>query len=85
MKIRLNNQARWKYLKYKIRKLSIKFSKLKTKITTNECTANYLDNSEYITCKSKLDKLYVKQANSTRIRGKCDWCEYSQKIKITFT
>ena len=54
-------------IKYKIRKFLIRFSKLLSKITKTqvsllekklkllECTENYLDNSEYITCKSKLD------------------------------
>ena len=60
------DQARWEYLKYEIRKFSIKFSKLLLKNMKTqtlllekkklECTANYLDNSEYISCKSKLDQ-----------------------------
>ena len=72
-------QARWKYLKYKIRKFSIKFSKLLLKNTKTqtlllekklkllECTSNYLVNSEYITCKSKLDQLYQEIVNGIRM------------------
>ena len=59
-----DGQARQDYLEYQIRKLSIIFLKMlsKNKKTENllpektlkllECTANYLDNSEYISCKS---------------------------------
>ena len=57
--------------------MSIKSSKLlskntKTQKTKIECTANYLDNSEYITCQIKLDQLYEEKANVVRIRSKCD-------------
>ena len=47
-----DDQARWEYLKYEIRKFSTKFSKLFSKNTKTQCIANYLDNSEYISCKS---------------------------------
>ena len=79
-----DDQARWEYLKYEIRKFSIKFSKLLSKNTKAqtlllekklkllECATNYLDHSEYITCKSKLDQLYEEKANGIRIRSKCD-------------
>ena len=43
-----------------------------------QCTWNYLDNSEYIACKSKLDQLYKEKVNGIRIR-KCDWYEYGEK------
>ena len=71
-----DNQARWEYLKYEIRKFSIKFSKELSKYTkahtlllekiqkSLECTT-YLGNSEYITCKNKLDKLFDQKANAT--------------------
>ena len=74
-----DGQARWEYLKCEIKKFSIKFSKLLSKNTKNqtlllekklkllECTANYLDNSEYITCKSKLDQLYEEIVNGIRM------------------
>ena len=86
-----DDQARWEYLKYEIRKFSIKFSKLLSKNTKTqtlllekklkllECTANYLDNSEYISCKSKLDQFYEEKANGIRIRSKCDWYKYGEK------
>ena len=65
-----DDKARWEYLKYEIRKFWIKFSKLLSKNTKTqtllldkklislECTGNYLDNLEYISCKSKLDQFY---------------------------
>ena len=80
-----DDQARWEYIKYEIRKFSIKLSKLlsnKTKtealllkktLKLLECTANYLDNSEYISCKSKLDQFYEEKVSGIRIRSKCDW------------
>ena len=42
-------------------------------------TANYLDNSEYITWKIKLDQLNKEKANGIRIKRKCDWYEYGEK------
>ena len=43
-----------------------------------ECTANYSDNSEYISWKSKLDQFYKERANGIRITSKCDWYEYGE-------
>ena len=51
----------------------------KKNLKSLECTANYLDNSEYISCKSKLDQFYEEKANGIRIRSKCDWYEYGEK------
>ena len=78
--------SRWEFLKYEIRKFSIKFLNLLLKNTKTEtlllekkllklleCTANWLDNSECISCKSKLDQFYEEKANSIGIRSKCDW------------
>ena len=80
-----DDQARWEYIKYEIRKFSIKLSKLLSNNTKTEalllkktlklleCTANYLDNSEYISGKSKLDQFYEEKVSGIRIRSKCDW------------
>ena len=43
-----------------------------------ECTANYLDNSEYISWKSKLDQFYEEKANGIRITSTYDWYEYGE-------
>ena len=79
------------YLKYEIRKFSIKFSKLlsrntktqtlllEKKLKSFKCTANYLNKSEYISCKSKLDQFYEEKTNGIRIRSKYDWYEYGGK------
>ena len=45
---------------------------LKKNLKLLKCTANYLDNSEFITSKSKLDQLYDEKANGIRLRSKCD-------------
>ena len=50
---------------------------VKTKIIRMHC--KLLDNSEYISCKSKLDQFYEEKANDIRIRSKCDWYEYIEK------
>ena len=38
-----------------------------------------MDNSDYISCKSKLDQFYKEKANGIRIRSKCDWYKYGEK------
>ena len=70
-----NFQSNFQSCCQKIRKLKLYCSKKKLL----DCTANYLDNSEYITSKSKLDQLYEEKANGIRIRSKCDWYEYGEK------
>ena len=52
---------------------------LEKKLKSLECSANYLDNFEYISCKSKLDQFYEEQENGIGIRSKCDWYKYSEK------
>ena len=64
----------------KIRKL--KLYCLKKKLKSLECTANYLDNSEYNSC--KLDQFYKEKANGVRIRSKCNWYEYKEKSTKLF-
>ena len=46
---------------------------LKKNLKLLEYNVNYLDNSEYNLCKSKLDQFYEEKANGIRIRSKCDW------------
>ena len=43
-----------------------------------------MDNSEYISCKSKLDQFYKEKANGIRIRSKSDWYEYGEKYTKFF-
>ena len=57
---------------------------LEKKLKSLECSANYLDNFEYISCKSKLDQFYEEKANGTGIRSKCDWYKYGEKYTKFF-
>ena len=63
-------QFRWEYLKYKIRKFSIHFSKdnvrnkktertySENKLKTLETSPNFVDNLEYTETNENLDKIY---------------------------
>ena len=84
-------QCRWEYLKYKIRKFFIHFSKniarnkkterahLENKLKTLETSPNFVDNPEYTKTKEKLDKTYQETTNGIRIRSKCNWYEHGEK------
>ena len=80
----LDDQVIWEYLKYNIRKYTIKFSKelakstnkittdLETKLKHFEKHENYLDNIDYQVCKQQLDEIYEKKAKGIKIRSKCN-------------
>ena len=65
----LHDQVKWEYLKYNIRKYTIKFSKelakntnktiddLETKLKDYEKLENYVDNIDYKVCKLQLDEM----------------------------
>ena len=69
----LDDQVKWEYLKYNIRKYTIKFSKklakntnkiiadLETKLKHFEKHENYVDNINYKVCKQQLDEIYEKK------------------------
>ena len=69
----LDDQVKWEYLKYNIRKYTIKFSKelakntnkitadLETKLKHFEKHENYVDNIDYKVCKQQLDEIYEKK------------------------
>ena len=69
----LDDQVKWEYLKYNIRKYTIKFSKelakntnktiddLETKLRHYEKHENYVDNVHYKVCKQRLDEIYEKK------------------------
>ena len=69
----LDDQVKWEYLKYNIRKYTIKFSKelakntnktiddLETKLKHYEKHENYVDNIDYKVCKLQLDEIYEKK------------------------
>ena len=85
-------QVRWKFLKFKIRKFLIEFSKLQAQYTKKEKmflennlkkvenNANYIENLKYIDCRIKLHKIYEKKVNGIRIKSKCGWFEYGEKF-----
>ena len=87
----LDDQVKWEYLKYNIRKYTIKFSKelakntnktihdLETKLKLYEKPENYVDNIDYKVCKLQLDEIYEKKAEGIRIRSKCNWYEHGEK------
>ena len=87
----IDEQLRWEFLKYEIRKFSIIFSKslakikkietssFESKLKLLETTEKFDSNSEYIECKNKLEQIYTEKANGIRIRSKCDWYEYGEK------
>ena len=69
----LDDQVNWEYLKYNIRKYTIKFSKELAKITNKTIDdletklkhygkhENYVDNIDYKVCKQQLDKSTTKK------------------------
>ena len=67
----LDDQVKWEYLKYNIRKYTIKFSKelaknktiadLGTRLKHYEQHENYVDNIDYKFCKQQLDEIYKKK------------------------
>ena len=73
-------QVIWKFLKLKIRKFLIEFSKLQAQYTKKEKmflenklkkvenNANYIENLKYIDCRIKLHKIYEKKVNGIRIK-----------------
>ena len=76
-----DSQVRWEFFKYEIRKFSIEFQKLQVqntkrekmflenKIKKLENNTNYIENSEYVDCRNKLDKIYEQKINGMRIRS----------------
>ena len=89
----LDDQVKWQYLKYNIRKYTITFSKdlakttnktiagLETKLKHFEKQENYVDKIDYKVYKQQLDKIYEKKAIGIKIRSKCNWYEHGEKVK----
>ena len=87
----LDDQVKWEYLKYNIRKYTIKFSKelakntnktideLEAKLKHYEKLENYVDNIDYKVCKQQLDEIYEKKEKGIKIRSKCNWYEHGEK------
>ena len=89
----LNNQSKWEYLKYEIRKYTINFSKNKAKNKRKEKAflENKINKLEQVLddnnnnkiddeiCKGKLNEIYDDISNGIKIRSKGNWYEYGEK------
>ena len=75
-----DEQLCWEYIKYEIRKFSIRFSKeyqktrgdivtFENKVT--ELNLEYIFDRNYLEYKNKLEQVYEEKANSVKIRSKC--------------
>ena len=89
----LDDQVKWEYLKYNIRKYTINFSKKLAKNTNKKIVdletklkhfekdyENYVDHIDYKVCKQPLDAIYKEKAKGIKIRSKCSWHELGEKI-----
>ena len=92
-----NDQFKWEFLKYEIRKFTINFSKLKARKKRENKVAlenklKYLENNlenninkdEYRNCKDELNKIYDNVAKGVKIRSKCNWYEHGEKSSKFF-
>ena len=90
----LDDQVRWEYLKYEVRKFSIKFSEAQAKKLRFErvlldkklknLESNMNNHEEYHDCKTQLEQIYKIKANGVKIRSKCEWYEYGEKSSKFF-
>ena len=91
-----DDQIRWEFLKYKVRKFSRRFSKtlakelgeelqiLQNKLKLYEHNLKCFENEDYLRCKVRLEEIYEIKANGVKIRNKCDWYEYGEKSSKFF-
>ena len=75
-------EARLEFLKYVRKKIFDRIFKAST--TNRETNTNYIKNSEYIDCRSKLDTIYEQKISGIRIRQNCYWYKYSEKSSNVF-
>ena len=90
-----DEQGIWEYIKYEIRKFSIKFSKqyakdkrTKTVILENKlkqlvANANFQFDDHYLECKNNIEEIYQEKANGIKI-SKCDWYKFGEKSSKFF-
>ena len=86
-----SDHSKWKFLKYKIRKFSISFSKnlaktewiiqtnLENWIKTLEQNLKNEDFYAYNLCKLELENIYDKKAEGAKTRRKCQWYQHEEK------
>ena len=92
-----HNQLKWEQLKYEMRRFTISYCKqhtkkdererkyLKNKLKNFENVLDYDDNLEsYHNMKDKIEEIYEKKAEGTRIRSKCLCYEVGEKSSKFF-
>ena len=87
-----DDQIRWEFLKYRVRKFSRKLSKtlakeikedlriLENKLKLHEQNLECFKNEDHLRCKIRLEEIYEIKANGAKIRSKFDWYEYGKKV-----
>lgn len=93
----VDEQVRWEFLKYEIRKFTRMFSKNlhqkenteknsleKTLKYMEENTKDFQTNSQYLECQSKLNHFYENKVNGIKVRSKCSWYESGEKSSKFF-
>ena len=89
----LNNQSKWEYLKYEIRKFTINFSKNKSKNKRKEKVLlenkinkleQVLDGNNNNKIENEIYEIYDHISNGIKIRSKCNWYEYGEKSSKFF-
>ena len=91
----LDDQVRWEYLKYEVRKFSIKFSKAQAKKLRLErvllekkklknLESNMNNHEDHSDCKTHLEQIYKIKADGIKIRSKCKWYEHREKSSKFF-
>ena len=90
----LNDQVRWEYLKYEVRKFSIKFSKAQAKKLRLERVllekklknfdSNMNNHEEHNDCKTQLEQIYKIKVNGMKIRSKWEWYKHGEKSSKFF-
>ena len=92
-----DEHLRWEYLKYEIRKFTKSYAKAIAENKIKEIDSieielmhleadlkNYQASQKYLDCKSKLDEIYSKKADESRIRSKSDWYESGERSNKLF-
>ena len=92
-----NLQTKWEFLKYKIRKFTINYSKtiakkrkkqrinLELKLKNPENNLNSEEKRKlYNDCKNDLETIYDFIADGIKIRSKCEWYDIGRSIQSSF-
>ena len=89
-----DEQLCWEYIKYEIRKFSVRFSKeivrktraetvtLQNKLKELEENPDCIFDQNYLDYKSKLEQIYEEKTNGLTIRSECEWYEFGEKSSV---